>query len=144
MFMTEREIVYEYNAAKYPLRQIQVLADLNQAEPEDIVELLERNGVTVAKRPSGRRPQPPSELLQKMYEAGMTDAAIARELGCSKNAIWRWRERRELPANIPWKLKGQKVIQMFLQGYTEQEIAEALSESRTTIHEWRRRYWAKR
>lgn len=141
--MSEREIVYEYKAAKYPLRQIQVLADLNQAEPEDIMELLERNGVTVAKRPR-RRPQPPSELLQKMYEAGMTDVAIARELGCSENVIWRWREHRELPANTPWKLKGQKVIQMYLQGYTEQEIAEALSVSRTTIHEWRRRYWIKR
>ena len=47
MQYTESEIVREYKEAKYKYHEIGVLADLNCVSRNDIIEILERNGVEI-------------------------------------------------------------------------------------------------
>lgn len=50
MQYTEREIVREYNSAKYRNKKIGVLAQLNLVTRKDIIDILERNGVEVPQK----------------------------------------------------------------------------------------------
>lgn len=50
MYYTDYEIVREYNSAKYRNKKIGVLAQLNCVKRKDIIEVLERNGITVPQK----------------------------------------------------------------------------------------------
>ena len=50
MQYTEYEIVREYNSAKYRNKNIGVLAQLNCVSRKEIIEILERNGVTIPQK----------------------------------------------------------------------------------------------
>lgn len=62
--MTEHEICREYRAAKYKNKQVEILAELNGLELEQIVDILLRGGEQVRYLPSPRG---------NRVERGMTD-----------------------------------------------------------------------
>ena len=37
--------------------------------------------------------------LRTLYDRGLNDAEIAREIGCSESTVFNWRHENELPAN---------------------------------------------
>lgn len=84
--MTEGEICRSYREAKWPLRQIQVLADLNATKREAIIEILERKGEIMAKKWNDED----NRVLIERANAGATTAELAKEYGTTVGNIY-WR-----------------------------------------------------
>ena len=55
MYMTNEEIVKEYNEAKDKRGQIQILADMNSCKKDEIRAILAAEGVELPKRPYNRK-----------------------------------------------------------------------------------------
>lgn len=71
MQMTKSEILREYNLAKNPKDQIQVLADLNATDKQTIVDILIEMGVDGRTLPHPRRPKkekPAENYMQSAAE----------------------------------------------------------------------------
>ena len=77
MTMTESEICVSYRQAKNKNEQVKILADLNLCKPEDITELLARNGYITG------TPQVKKQEEKKMPSKG-------RILQLSLNGISGW------------------------------------------------------
>lgn len=58
MIMTNEEIVREYRQAKTPMKQIGILANLNQCSKKDIVKILLEAGETVPQNFLNKQPAP--------------------------------------------------------------------------------------
>ena len=51
------------------------------------------------------------EKAEAMYAAGASDGEIARELGASSTAVFQWRKRMKLPANVFVRRKQNKMTE---------------------------------
>lgn len=78
--------------------------------------------------------------ITQLYNSGMTDAAIAREIGVHPNTITKWRTARNLPSNLKRTdlepLKEQMAC-LYAQGLSDKKIAKALGCSSTSVLRWR-------
>jgi uncharacterized protein YjcR len=77
----------------------------------------------------------------KLYEKGMTDVEIGKELGRSTTTIYNWRTRAGLDANrIKTKLLKEKQelrIRLYREGKSDREIAEQTGTTISTVRAWR-------
>ena len=82
-----------------------------------------------------------AELLE-MYNKGMTDGEIAREIGAVKSTIYQWRHRNNLPAqakareNLP-NYDYARFRELWEQGLSDMKIARACDCSPATVSRWR-------
>lgn len=85
------------------------------------------------------------DARRDLYDQGMSDRAIARELGvASHQAITKWRTRTGLPANydgaaartITEAINTERKA-LHAQGFTDREIADQVDSDRNTIRQWR-------
>lgn len=94
MTMTNEEIVRHYREAADKAADIQVLADLNVTSKNEIIAILEAAGETL---PGKHRAGKLDEKIKPLYEQGLSDAEIAKRLGCSNPTVANWRKRNGLP-----------------------------------------------
>ena len=104
MVMTESEICVSYRQSKNKNEQVKILADLNLCKPEDITELLARNGYITGtpqvkkqkeKKPSSKK-EKPAIILERyigLADRGFTIAETASALGISENAVYKYAKR---------------------------------------------------
>ena len=84
--MSEADILKEYREAKYPVKQIKILAEQNLVEEKVMREFIFSMIGRDRAKPKGRSKaklwtQENVEAVKKMVAARMCDADIARELG---------------------------------------------------------------
>ena len=80
MFMKEQEIVSSYRQAKSKKHQITILAEINDCERSDIIELLQLNGECCQKSNGYKQLRwTPEECqqLEKLFDEHMTTREIA-------------------------------------------------------------------
>ncbi len=77
MVMSEADICLEYNQAKTPSLQVEILADMNLCSKEDIMGVLIRNGTDMSKAVNHRSRRNSATLSQVMMaELEAADAAV--------------------------------------------------------------------
>lgn len=89
-----------------------------------------------------RKPEVDYVLVQKLYEAGMFDLEIAKNVHCSKSTIAEWRAKNGLKPNKPNKPVshiGDFYKELYDRGYTDLEIADAMGRSMSAVRCWRYR-----
>ena len=80
------------------------------------------------------------DKLLTMYDKGMNDAEIARELGCAKDTVFRWRKRMELPPNgnnSHYSIDWERIRALYEQGLNDSQIGKAVGVSHQTVCNWR-------
>ena len=92
--------------------------------------------------PKGWHPEPKYdwEKARKLYDAGMSDARIAKALGCQNETVGKWRRREGLEVN---KSERQKVFdwelgrKLYDEGKNDAQIAKALGCTDKAVRNWR-------
>ena len=96
MIMTEYEIRREYRLAKYPNRQIKILAQLNACRAKEIRKIVaDEENISGF----GRYVKATEEDKMRLYSMGLSDYSIAEKLGTSATTILKWRRKNNLPHN---------------------------------------------
>ena len=96
MIMTEYEIKQAYRLAKYPNRQIKILAQLNACRTKEIRKIVaDEENISGF----GRYVQATEEDKMRLYSMGLSDYGIAEALGTSATTIFNWRKKNNLPNN---------------------------------------------
>ena len=96
MTMTNEEIVRHYRQASDKAADIKVLADLNATSRNEIIAVLEDAGEKI---PGKSRGSKLDGKIKPLYEQGLNDVKIARQVGCSDTTVANWRKRNGLPVN---------------------------------------------
>lgn len=75
----------------------------------------------------------------RLYEQGLEDEEIAKELNLTKTFIYNYRRKLNLDSqhDKKRKLNQQKFLQLLEEGKNDSEIGRILGVSNTTIHYWR-------
>lgn len=84
------------------------------------------------------------DRMKELYEQGMSDGKIARELGLvDQSLVHKWRERYSIPAhgNQKRKPKFDSVLarEMYDQGNNDQKIADHFGVDRSQVYQWRKK-----
>lgn len=95
MVMTDFEIRREYRQARYPEKQIAILAQLNGCHVNDIRDIL--NGVS-PKKPRKVFMHTSNEDKLELYNQGMNDYEIGRALNIASTSVCYWRKKNGLKA----------------------------------------------
>ncbi len=87
-----------------------------------------------------------AESARKLIELGLSDKAVAEELGTKKAYIARWRERNDIAENIDEHERDPRIVfdrgearRLYDDGLSDREIAEKLGVVQQTINKWRLR-----
>lgn len=85
----------------------------------------------------------PAKAME-FYQQGLSDRAIAREVGVTSFTIGWWRKRNNLPANhtyVPGKRdwSREEARRLYDMGRNDREIAEAVGVKTDAISKWRRK-----
>lgn len=106
MTMTEEDICKEYREAKDRKAQVGILAELNGCSKEKIAEVLESAGIQA--EGVNRKKKLPEDRMLELYDRGLSDEAIAREIGCSGPTVSKWRREKGLKT-MKEKLRDMQV-----------------------------------
>jgi transposase-like protein len=78
--------------------------------------------------------------FMELYEKGLNDSEIAREIGCTKSCANKWRTDQKLPTKYkrPFKYNLNGEFQaLYNQGYTDWKIARKLGCTDGIVWKWR-------
>ena len=88
-------------------------------------------------------------LVRQLYDEGLHDSEIGRAIGVQGHAVFRWRKKNQLPANLRKPLpdrgsealaeRHRQMMDLWWQGKTDAEISLAVGISRAAVCSWRRR-----
>lgn len=146
MQMTVAEIRKNYSEAKDKPRQITILAELNGVSRGTIKAYIAGcNDVKPVVVPD-------DDALRKLYDRGLSDPDVGRELGLSTASVYKWRKKNGLPANAEpvatveaVSARSQKILdrearqlELYNQGLSDAKIAAAVNTSGQTITNWRK------
>ena len=98
MVMSDHDISYSYRHAKNQPQMIGILADLNGTTRGVMERKLRKLGL-ISQYPKDKRRRLDYEMLQRLYDDGLSDAEIAKAAGCGKSGVSSWRYREGLPGN---------------------------------------------
>lgn len=109
-----------------------------------ITEWRKRSNLPANNRPNKKIPEKEHQKRLKYYNLGMNDRQIGEKVGLSKEGIYHWRKRNDLPANDkPFSKisnkKHQKRMELYNKGLTDEQIAEKVEISKYGIRSWRYR-----
>ena len=76
MTMTAEEIVREYKQAKYPEKQIRILADQNSCGPSNIKAILEQAGCELPRAGRRKKTSPPPRIRRLHCEIQLGNQGI--------------------------------------------------------------------
>lgn len=94
--LTEEEVRYKYRKADNKERMVRILADLTCSSEKEMEEFL---GANIIRAKIPKRTYLNKELAKKLYDLGMTDGEIAKEMFVSRDTIRSWRKRNGLVSN---------------------------------------------
>lgn len=77
------------------------------------------------------------EKAMFLYQSGLSDTAIAKEIGISTTAISRWRRQKQLPNNYHLSGWNDRMMLLYGAGLTDEEIAHELGCKKSTVADWR-------
>ena len=149
--MTDREIVKSYQEALDKRRQVGILAELNAVKKEEIIELLERNGISDLRHPSkperagGKAPQfrwtpEKEERLRQLQAEGRTSLEASLAIGCTRGSVLHKAHELGIVMNRPEGKKprpGRKAPSPTSREETAQKVEpprEAAARPRKTPH----------
>lgn len=144
--MSDHEILRMYREARFPDREIGILAELNAVSRAEMREKLRQLGAVLdgpkpKRKPPEKKPEKRAyrrvdeEQARRLWEQGLSDNAIAGELGVSGNAIMYWRRRNELSANYEQGggraagAKGKEKKETAMRKYKERDTEELAIEA---------------
>ncbi len=84
------------------------------------------------------------DRMRELYDQGMTDGKIAREMGLvDQSLVRKWRDRYDIPAHgnqkrVP-KFNQDLAMQMYQDGSSDRQIAAAMGVDRTMAYQWRKK-----
>ncbi len=113
--------------------------ELPPPDTRPLMPIRQRDG----RESAGRRGRIDAERARALWREGMSDGAIARELGVSSPAIQQWRTREGLAARYPgttkgfWSFSEEDARELHAEGLSDGEIARRLGVHRKTISRWR-------
>lgn len=91
-----------------------------------------------------KRKNPLHDQMMELYQKGMSDVAIGKEIGRSKSCVRHWRISLNLPAypsGEPRKARGvmneDALRVLYAEGKTDEEMALALNLAEDTVMRWR-------
>lgn len=73
-----------------------------------------------------------------LYRQGLSDGDIAAQLGCTRDAIQKWRLRNKLAGHLNNGKVADQRMELYLAGYSDSEIGMAVGVTRKAIGTWRR------
>lgn len=80
------------------------------------------------------------DRARELYNKGLTDSSIARELGCTQPGVSAWRYREGLPAQHPHaRMDQEEIRRLYDKGYNDTEIARMTGHNTDSIRRWRKR-----
>lgn len=84
------------------------------------------------------------DRMRELYEQGMSDGKIAREMGLvDQSLVRKWRDRYGIPAHgnqkrVP-KFNPEHAMIMYQDGDSDRQIAEAMGVDRSMVYQWRKK-----
>ena len=100
MTMTPEEIVRHWQQAKrQDANELQLLAELNSTDKDTIRKVLENAGEPLPKQRSKLRGEELKKAIEELYDQRLSDAEIARRVGCTNTTVAAWRKEKGLPRN---------------------------------------------
>lgn len=101
----------------------------------------------------GPRPTYSRTTMEQLYQSGLSDREISRQIGCSPPVISRWRAERNLPRNFPPCGPGIRqdggghrmlydhaaLLRLYNAGLSDAEISRASKIPKTNVRRWRNR-----
>lgn len=80
--------------------------------------------------------------VSELYKKGMTDAQIAKEVGCIKGTVRKWRAKNNLKPNLQVGMKSKidsdKAMEHYKLGKNDHEIANAVGVNADAVYYWRK------
>lgn len=109
MTMTPEEIVRHWQQAKRQnANELQLLAELNSTDKDTIRKVLENAGEPLPKQRSKLRGEELKKAIEELYDQRLSDAEIARRVGCTNTTVAAWRKEKGLPRNAEPGWQKQK------------------------------------
>lgn len=109
MTMTPEEIVRHWQQAKRQnANELQLLAELNSTDKDTIRKVLENAGEPLPKQRSKLRGEKLKKAIEELYDQRLSDAEIARRVGCTNTTVATWRKEKGLPRNAEPGWQKQK------------------------------------
>lgn len=109
MTMTPEEIVRHWQQAKRQnANELQLLAELNSTDKDTIRKVLENAGEPLPKQRSKLRGEELKKAIEELYDQRLSDAEIARRVGCTNTTVATWRKEKGLPRNAEPGWQKQK------------------------------------
>ncbi len=100
---TEKEICEFYRKAYDGQDKLSLLEELTLLDRKKIIDILKKNGIHV----ETNRNSAAKERFLELYNQGLNDRQIARELGKSEGTINTWRSTLGLESNHKKRLREQ-------------------------------------
>ena len=103
-----------------------------------------RNRRGIKRNPTAREREIQDRMQRRaaLYEQGLNDAEMARELGIPTVTVRRWRWKLNLPENggrVRRRLDGTKAMELYNAGLPDEKIAGELGMSICAVRKWRKR-----
>lgn len=100
MTMTPEEIVRHWKQTKrQDANELQLLAELNSTDKDTIRKVLKNAGEPLPKQRSKLRGEELKKAIEELYAQRLSDAEIARRVGCTNTTVATWRKEKGLPRN---------------------------------------------
>ncbi len=142
MYMTDEQILKDYQRAIDKRDGIRILAGINKVSVTQMRDYLERLGVKElpATRVTGRaRGKADYALFLELYQKDYSDAMIAKETGYHKTTVNKWRIRNHLPSKVQ-RIDAEKALELYWRGYNDREIGQMLHCSTNSVFNLRHKY----
>lgn len=130
------EVREKYERARDKRFMLEALAGLTDSTRQEVAEFL-----GVASENEKRGHVFDENRARQLYDIGLSDTRVAKELGVSCSAIWHWRDELRLPANGGAVSSDRRAL--YNQGLSDVEIAKKEGVSPSAICLWRRYYGLK-
>lgn len=78
------------------------------------------------------------DIFRKLWEQGLSDSQMAKEVGCAKETVIKWRQEEGLPFNEAHvHVDREKMLALYQQGLNDGEIGRELGCAPQTVKHWR-------
>lgn len=106
-----------------------------------ITEWRKKNDLPANKKPKKKIKKKEHKKRLKYYNKGLNDFEIGEKVGLSKEGIYNWRKRNDLPSNYKKNLDKnyEKRLELYNEGLNDKEIAEKVDLSKYGVRSWRYR-----
>lgn len=128
---TPAEIRRKYWNSKDKEFTFKALVDITCSTPKELADFL---GIEPPERKNRPKAKINPDRALELYNQGMNDSRIARELDVTRQAVHDWREANRLPVN---KTTHEQRMAVYQKGLSDGKAAKELGIGKSTYREWR-------